>query len=1636
MPPLELDLSHLSRLREQVAELSQQRFRLDAEIVGQQSTLDANRRRGVPAQELAWMEARLAEIKREQRHLVERRRALNLELDRLANGLLRERDPAVLAEALDGGQPIALFPVRLETRYVRQGSALRIRIYPDVLNVVQHAEGLTDKERDSGTAYWNARFAGKTDEADRIARDMSLVYGRSRVQWIIRALTPDNLDHQGEDGAAAHFPDVAAIDERAKQSTAVMLPDRWCAIGYAAGRREVFRAWGSRIPDELPMSPDWLTLQDQPERLFDGDRRWLIDFDAAVQQGMALEVTQAQVDEYLQQRQAPPFSLRAATLERLVVLGLEWTRDAAQSAEALAELLSAQRDSRGLGFVPLGTPTNNTEDQPSGFSSEDERTPPPTPSESAQLPKEKDALELIVDTFGLPPLSVSADGVVNAHLPEQRTALHMMNVLWRGTFGHYLAELYNPLYGEEKDLFIKPRTVDALRRYAVSYLRPGGALPVLRVGNQPYGVLPVVGKGFVEDSALESGISKLLMLLRPMWELASQNVPLLVDGDVKRAQGILQTGPWSQRAYYRDQDPLAICYMPSPWGPTKDLLLKNVLGLFGITQYWATEMSCIRFLTDPPFEAGYLAGVPWVLADDKDPKSEAPGAAVFKPEQNYLKDIADALSKPQVEADRLLDNYQSGPALLQALIAYSARLDKHDAALSYASASAVAKVYARSTPVQVNIEPRVETEASFEVRTPKELANVVIPDVTGSATLGQHIAQSLALLPSAEPGGRAMRAADAMYSIVGGYATPLRDMAAVQIGLRYLATRPVGELNVAFRTTLDAFSYRLDAWFTARASRRLQQMRDRKPTGVYTGGFGWVENLKPDARPDSEGYMLAPSLGQAATAAILRSGFMANHEQGAFNIDLDSNRTRRALGVLQGLTRDQPLTALYGYRIERALRDALLGKLIWPLRLAFPYRPAGNSPDDEPKEAIGARDVVDAVALMDAWQTDAGKARVFLASVEIENAAAAAGKIKPFDLLKPEEWTSFTQIVNDAIALADAVSDLLLAEGMYQIVQGNFERAGAAMAAVDKQALPIDAQVARTPRGGVAYTQRVAALCPALAAQDWPQDERSRAEPRLNAWLAQMLGAPARYRFGATVHRQQASAKLDADWNELGYSPLSAVLAATSIIAPSHDGQAETGFRGRLVAALLKKIADPQNVTGLDIEQDDAAPDRLGLGRFEALAATLRQLLDKMRPITRKDLVIPDDDIEKTLPDEGEYPGVGLTELQARANAVITSFSNAHTTVKNSANADDLLTKLRAMEAFLPALAWPPEVLAIDAPGSDPAKREDRGQMAKAALDTMLQAKLDKVNAPIELRAGQAAPTHGQSVQHAIDQIKELLGKDFPVLPVFALNAYVAEFNASLAQQDALTLKKRGLIGGWMTQLARVREGVDRFAGALSAHQALIDFASEGDFKLVQYPHRDQQVWAALPEAWSAPEGAAFDPDKVQEELRDYLTKHPDAPFKDAKRDKPGLALVLHIPGAEGDVAADTMLAGFVCDEWQELIPDPYQTAGIGFHYDAPGARPPQTILLALPPRANQERWRFDDVLDTVHEAWDLARLRGVRPIDLESGLGALLPANYLPQSYTDDLPSVRLLELQRRRLKEAIRADNLGTVTIALGKI
>ena len=80
-----------------------------------------------------------------------------------------------------------------------------------------------------------------------------------------------------------------------------------------------------------------------------------------------------------------------------------------------------------------------------------------------------------------------------------------------------------------------------------------------------------------------------------------------------------------------------------------------------------------------------------------------------------------------------------------------------------------------------------------------------------------------------------------------------------------------------------------------------------------TSQLGEAEAAERDARDvaANKGYIHAPSLGQAATAAVLRSGHLA-HKRDAdspFEIDLSSRRVRLALKLLDGIRQGQPLGA-------------------------------------------------------------------------------------------------------------------------------------------------------------------------------------------------------------------------------------------------------------------------------------------------------------------------------------------------------------------------------------------------------------------------------------------------------------------------------------------------------------------------------------------------------------------------------------------------------------------------------------------------------------------------------------------------------------------------------------------------------
>jgi len=1506
--------------------------------------------------------------------------------------LLAQRDPAEMVQALQGDVPIALLPVRLETRYLDGGQRLAIRIYPDTIHVMRHLRGLTDAERRGGQEYWAAAVGGEGKE-ETVWRRLVAAYRAPRAQFIVRATDPANPD------------EAQAVTALARQSYAMLLPDRFCAVGFAARRREVFREWGLNIPDILPMSPELdpalATTGPAKDALFGPDREWLRKFDAAVDVGMALSITPDHVTRRLQQRNDPqPFAF-GSPLERLVVVGVDWTLDAAGAADALEDLFDAHAASHGMAFAPLGTATNNTGRGASALNT-GEVPPPPADAQPVPATGATDAYDLLQRALGLRGETLLPGVLAGAGLAEQRTQMHMINALWRGTFGRYLDEMWN--VSQIGESYVADAAIDATRNFAVGWVRPGGPLPTLRIGKQPYGVLPVAAQYEPQDT-IEKGIFKVIGFLRPAWGQALATVPRVDGNKLDDVRELIQSGPWSAVAKFRNiENPnksVIVNGLTNQYGgaqtASKTPVVRDMLAAFGIDQ--KVEVLLQHVVHDvQDHDLGY---VPWVQADPKDKKkARAPGETLDPP---FIANIEAALGD-EVNAKSRLSQQQNGDSLLEALLAFSAEeeFDRSgfrivDKALAEGPHANVMSSLAlsKSTPSFVAIAPVSAPSAFQEVGTTRALNNLKIPAVTGGKTIEAHVASSVAAAPALDAAVGGHVASTAFIDFYKSLPFVWGNTGAVRASLKALAPLKVGELDLAFRLTLDTFSYRLDAWITGLASKRLEQVRSAReqagqPLGLHLGAYGVVENLQRDQTPDSLGYTHAPSLTQAAAAALLRSGFLANVERGgeAFNIDLSSARVQKARGLIEGVERGQSPAALLGYRFERALRDTtdfVGAQYIFDFRLRYPLRAAGTTLADQPAEQIAARDVVDGLALLDAWRTTGNAVLAF-----VDNAHRAA--VRPVLADLAETW--------------DAVSDVMVSESVYQLTQNNLERSAAAAAMLDAHASPIAPQVTQTPRAGVSYAQRLMLLCAALplpaawgpAAQN---DPRSAIEPRLDRWVARLLGDPARFAFKALKMRDGAlDGEIALTPADLQRGPLSLVLGCA--VHPGDEGVRAAPLRRWLVQAFQQAAAGDPGVV-LDILERNGADEPPGLAEFEALAGSVRALVAGVRALNRHDLIVPKDELEAAEPDLGDFAGVNAAEIDGRATAALQTLADARQALVDAALDND------AIAAAL-SECWPfglresePEAAPADAVALARWQEEHRARRDRVLLEIderlATSASLPpRGRTPVEERE----PTAPEAIGIAIDRIKLVFGKDFPVLPLFTLGPYAASVAASVADRVALVGDDPFGVAGWLPKLARVREGADRLAAAITAHEALHEDSLADELAVWQLPHVAGKAWAARPEAWAG---------------------------KDIRKAVPQLAVVAAGADALVGLAADTLLAGLSLDEWQEVIPDAIQTTGVSFHYDAPGARPPQAVLLAVPPRAVMAQWSFEEVLATVHEAVDLAQLRCVRPKDLASGLGVFLPGNFLPQNFGADVPSVELWQMAKKYA-------TFATATVALGKI
>jgi hypothetical protein len=216
----------------------------------------------------------------------------------------------------------------------------------------------------------------------------------------------------------------------------------------------------------------------------------------------------------------------------------------------------------------------------------------------------------------------------------------------------------------------------------------------------------------------------------------------------------------------------------------------------------------------------------------------------------------------------------------------------------------------------------------------------------------------------------------------------------------------------------------------------------------------------------------------------------------------------------------------------------------------------------------------------------------------------------------------------------------------------------------------------------------------------------------------------------------------------------------------------------------------------------------------------------------------------------------------------------------------------------------------------------------------------------------------------AADMARALFGEDFVYLEHLPTPDSLTRDPA----EDRALGATRAEITKWLSDAAQVRD-------RLQPLQALAWlFRARGarlDWRVAQTP--TQALWAALP----IDDGSA-------------RPVHGTVSF------------VMQTPFVTGETAG---CRGLFVDEWTEILPAETVSTATAFHFDSPGSKAPQVVLIAVPPYASAH-WQFDHLLQTLNETIDLAKIRLVDAERLDA-MSALLPALYSPFNLAPEMFSV-----------------------------
>jgi hypothetical protein len=537
----------------------------------------------------------------------------------------------------------------------------------------------------------------------------------------------------------------------------------------------------------------------------------------------------------------------------------------------------------------------------------------------------------------------------------------------------------------------------------------------------------------------------------------------------------------------------------------------------------------------------------------------------------------------------------------------------------------------------------------------------------------------------------------------------------------------------------------------------------------------------------------------------------------------------------------------------------------------------------------------------------------------------------------------------------DAVGDLLLAEGVHQLVTGTPDRAAAAARAAAGTGMPPEYfDVITTPRSGTALTHRVL-LAAEAGVNGWlpsgSATPRSSADPMLESWAAERLGSPAKYAAVVTFtgnDGKEIGGPFEVRLEQLGLAALDAVAMSQR---PDIGQLCE--LERRVLDFALGPAQRPTRVPVsakaaiADRKTHDSASSRIFIRDLTTAAAAIGDLFAVCR-------VAAPHELDKSIPLGGEaYEVADLSDrLAVLVSAVEKAASQISNDIRNKrddqVDLESLIAHMRAASWFLPSAL--PDV-------ADPAADRAREALIGQARGILVELERRRALAGDMFAARSLASGTEAAVKQRQEIAQVLVDKLPPMMP--RMRGSVADaiqaVSAKAPAMGAATTNahRESAVRAFLARARQVRKGVARLAES-EAMSAAIGIA----------PVRLRVTQAGVPlgDPWVALAGNAV----------------------------PGGVVSTVIAGT-ADFAGGNAVGAMVVDDWTEVVPRDREVAALAVNTNRPGAEAPQAILIAVPPDP-ATAWSVDSLHDVLEETFAQAEARLVDPPAL-GRYGQLLPA-------------------------------------------